>query len=71
MSKQNGATRLNVFSVREFEGSSGKANSWTRIGAAFPHRESGGFNIELQALPLNGRLVVLPLSEEERGAAGE
>jgi len=70
MSKQNGVPHLNVFSVREFEGTSGRANSWTKIGAAFPHRETGGFTIELHILPLNGKLVVLPQSEEERGAAG-
>ncbi len=61
---------LNVFSVREFEGSNGKANSWTKVGVAFPHRESGGFNVELDVLPLNGRLVVLPPSEEERTPVG-
>jgi hypothetical protein len=33
---------------------------WTRIGAAFPHKEGLGFNIELKALPMDGRLVVLP-----------
>jgi hypothetical protein len=33
---------------------------WTRIGAAFPHKEGLGFNIELKALPMDGRLVLLP-----------
>jgi hypothetical protein len=33
---------------------------WTRIGAAFPHKEGIGFNIELKAFPIDGRLVVLP-----------
>jgi hypothetical protein len=35
-------------------------HAWTRIGAAFPHKESPVFNIELKALPMDGRLVVLP-----------
>jgi hypothetical protein len=34
--------------------------AWTRIGAAFPHKEGGGFSIDLQAFPIDGRLVVLP-----------
>ncbi len=65
------ATYLNVFTVREFEGSTGqKAKSWTKVGVAFPHREGSGFNLELSALPLDGRLVALiPDEEGERPAA--
>jgi hypothetical protein len=33
---------------------------WTKIGAAFPHKEGLGFSIELKAFPLDGRLVALP-----------
>jgi hypothetical protein len=33
---------------------------WTKIGAAFPHKEGIGFSIELKAIPLDGRLVALP-----------
>jgi hypothetical protein len=39
-------------------GKTGK--KWTKIGAAFPHKEGAGFNIELKAFPVDGRLVVLP-----------
>jgi hypothetical protein len=54
------ATHLNVFTVEEYE-SNGKAGKrWTKIGAAFPHKEGAGFSIELSAIPLDGRLVVLP-----------
>jgi hypothetical protein len=48
------------FTVEEYE-SNGKAGKrWTKIGAAFPHKEGPGFSIELSAIPLDGRLVVLP-----------
>ena len=72
MSKSAPAAYLNVFTVREFEGSTGqKAKSWTKVGVAFPHREGSGFNLELSALPLDGRLVALvPSAEEEGRAAG-
>jgi hypothetical protein len=51
---------LNVFTVEEYE-SNGKAGKrWTKIGAAFPHKEGIGFSIELKAFPIDGRLVVLP-----------
>jgi hypothetical protein len=54
------ATYLNVFTVEEYE-ANGKTNKrWTKIGAAFPHKEGSGFSIELRAFPIDGRLVVLP-----------
>ena len=54
------ATYLNVFTVEEYE-KDGKTNKrWTKIGAAFPHKEGPGFSIELKAFPVDGRLVVLP-----------
>lgn len=31
---------------------------WTRIGAAWAHRDGQGFNVSLSAVPLNGRLVL-------------
>ncbi len=31
---------------------------WTRIGAAWPHDDGKGFNLQLSCLPLDGRLVV-------------
>ena len=66
MSKAAGAPYLNVFTVREFETSSGqKAKSWTKVGVAFPHREGPGFSLELNALPMDGRLVALAPSEDE------
>ena len=55
------ATRLNVYTVDEYDAGNGeKKKSWTRIGAAFPHTDGIGFSIELRAFPVNGRLVALP-----------
>jgi hypothetical protein len=53
-------TYLNVFTVEEFESNGKTQKKWTRIGAAFPHKEGLGFSIELKAFPIDGRLVVLP-----------
>lgn len=48
-----------------------KGRSRTRIGAAFPHKEGPGFNVELKSIPLDGRIVLLPRApanaEGERG----
>ena len=70
MSKSAAASYFNVCAVREFDGSTGqKSKSWTKVGVAFPHREGPGFNLELSALPLDGRLVALVPSEEEEARA--
>jgi hypothetical protein len=53
-------TYLNVFTVEEYESNGKTQKKWTRIGAAFPHKEGLGFSIELKAFPVDGRLVVLP-----------
>ena len=65
----NNTTHLNVYTVEEYDAptkddKNRKARSWTRIGAAFPHKEGPGFNIELKAFPRDGKLVVLPPSED-------
>jgi hypothetical protein len=53
-------TYLNVFTVEEYESNGKTGKRWTKIGAAFPHKEGSGFSIELKAFPTDGRLVVLP-----------
>lgn len=40
--------------------------SWKEIGVAFGHNDSQGFDVLLDALPTNGRLVLrLPKEKEE------
>jgi hypothetical protein len=58
-------TYLNVFTVEEYESNGKTQKKWTRIGAAFPHKEGPGFSIELKAFPIDGRLVVLPNSDDQ------
>ena len=53
-------THLNVFTVEEYENNRKTQKRWTKIGAAFPHKEGPGFSIDLRAFPVDGRLVVLP-----------
>ena len=36
----------------------GKRAIWIKIGAAFEHQDGKGFGIDLDALPINGRLVL-------------
>ncbi len=45
-----------VYQVRE-GGDSGKS-FWTRLGAAWKHQDGKGFNVTLDAVPLDGRLTL-------------
>jgi hypothetical protein len=38
----------------------GQDDFWLNIGAAFMHQDGDGFNIMLQALPINGKIVLRP-----------
>ena len=57
----NPANHLFAYTVDEYDAGNGKkAKTWTRIGAAFPHKDGTGFNVQLRALPVDGRIVLLP-----------
>jgi hypothetical protein len=45
-----------AYTVRK--GSAGGKGFWTRIGSAWLHKDGKGFNVQLDALPVDGRLVV-------------
>ena len=58
---------LFAYTVQEYDGPDGKkARSWTRIGVAFPHKDGTGFNVELHSMPLDGRIVLFPPSDDAR-----
>jgi hypothetical protein len=52
---QAAANYLNVFTVEEYENNGKTHKRWTKIGAAFPHKEGPGFSIELKAFPIDDR----------------
>ena len=51
--------------MEEYDADGEKARRWIRVGVAFPHAEGPGFNVELQCLPLNGKLVALAPREDD------
>ena len=52
--------RYDVLTVRE--GKDGGKSWFTKIGAMFPAKNGGGYMIQLDALPIDGKLIVrLPL----------
>ena len=49
--------RLEAFTVRKDE--NGGKGFWFRIGTGWPNK-AGGWNIKLDALPVNGEIVLMP-----------
>ena len=39
---------------------------WTKVGAAWQHNDTKGFTIVLEVVPLDGRLVVRTVVQEDR-----
>jgi hypothetical protein len=43
----------------------GQDDYWLNLGLAFPHKDGSGFNIILQAFPLDGKIVCRAIADEE------
>ena len=43
----------------------GQDDFWLNIGLVFPHKDDGGFNIMLQAFPLDGKIVCREITANE------
>jgi hypothetical protein len=45
-----------------------KRGVWTRVGAAWPNKDGKGFNVVLDVVPLDGRLILrAPLERDNAG----
>lgn len=51
-----------AYQVRDGKGDKG---FWTRIGAAWQHADGKGFNIQLECVPLDGRITLRIASENK------
>ncbi len=51
-----------AYQVRDREGA--KA-IWTRIGAAWAHADGKGFNLQIEAVPLDGRITLRVASDKK------
>lgn len=49
-----------VYQVRDREGGKG---FFTRIGAAWPHKDGKGFGVQIESVPLDGRITLRVASE--------
>lgn len=54
----------------------GEKSFWNKVGAAWRHKDGHGFSLQLEVMPINGRIVLRhpledpasPALEEEKGA---
>ncbi len=51
-----------AYQVRDREG---KKSFWTRIGTAWAHGDGQGFNIQIECVPLDGRITLRIASEKK------
>ena len=51
-----------AYHVRDREGRKGL---WTRIGSVWTHADGSGFNIQLDAVPLDGRITIRVATEKK------
>jgi hypothetical protein len=52
-----------AYHVRNREGGEG---FWTRIGAAWAHKDGNGFNIQLESTPIDGHITLRIASEKTK-----
>ena len=57
---------LIAYSVKDARSADQKA-IWTRIGAAWAHENGPGYSIRLDALPIDGRIVLVEPAEPKPG----
>jgi hypothetical protein len=51
-----------AYNVREVEG---RKSFWTRIGSAWAHADGKGFNVQIECVPLDGRITLRVASEKK------
>ena len=44
----------------------GQDDFWLNVGLVFPHKDGSGFNIMLQAFPLDGKIVCREITAEDQ-----
>lgn len=61
-----------LIAYRVIERGKGKKAVWHRIGAAWRHKDGDGFSIQLDSLPPDGAIVLIPPKDEadSNGAEG-
>jgi hypothetical protein len=56
-------TKAPTHGVYHVRGRDGKKSFWTRIGAAWAHADGQGFSVQIDCVPLDGRLSLRVITE--------
>jgi hypothetical protein len=49
----------------------GQDDYWLNVGLVFPHKDGSGFNIILQAFPLDGKIVCREIGDDDAEATAQ
>jgi hypothetical protein len=49
----------------------GQHDYWLNLGLAFPHKDGKGFNIILQAIPFDAKIVIREITGDDKDAEDE
>ena len=49
----------------------GQDDYWLNLGLAFPHKDGKGFNIILQAIPFDAKIVIREITGDDKNAEDE
>ncbi len=59
---------LHAYTIRDYERDGKKDSFWTKIGVVFAHEDGKGYNVVLDAIPLDGKISLRePKAKEEGG----
>jgi hypothetical protein len=60
---------FHAFTTREYGEGQDRKTFWRQIGSVFAHKSGKGFDVILDALPIDGRIVLLePQPKDKDGA---
>lgn len=59
---------LRAFTVNQYGKGSERSTRWTEIGAAW-RTQNGNLRIQLEAVPTNGQIILLPPKEDDDAKA--
>ncbi len=54
-----------AYTIRDYERDGKKDAYWTKIGVAWRHKDGNGFDVVLEAFPVNGRISIREPREKE------
>ena len=57
-----------AYAVRDYTKDGQKDSEWLKVGAAWPHKDGKGFDLNLDALPTSGRIVLRVNEPKEKTA---